>query len=325
MNQAATLEQLYTPVATPLGEVRTAIDALWRDTLALIGVEADQAPPTAGKLLRPALCLLTAGAAGAEDPRRFVQLATSLEALHIASLTHDDVVDHAMVRRGLPSLNAQWDNHAAVLGGDFLVARGVEMLATYESGQLVLDVVAVLRRMAEGELRFFGRREAPISREDCIMLAEYKTASLFAEACRAPAALVSPDLAPAMARFGKSLGVAFQIVDDVLDLSQPATTLGKPACGDVAEGKKTLPILFLREGLDAAERDRLGAMSGTTLTDADRTWIGAMGERTGALEQSLAAAREYADQARAALQTLAPSSYRDSLSGLVDFVLERNA
>jgi len=323
VNKTLTLTDLYRPIETELDGVRDTVHQLWIDALALVRIDRDAAPRPGGKMLRPALSLLAAGAIGGTNLRQYVTLASSFEALHIASLAHDDVIDRAILRRGSSSLNVFWDNHAAVLGGDYLVARAVEMLATYDVCAVVGNAIRSVRCMAEGELYFFGREDEPIVAEDCIMLAEQKTASLFAEACSAPTYIIDPTHRKALYHFGISLGIAFQLVDDVLDITQTTEQLGKPACGDIVEGKKTIPIMHLRHGLDANDTKRLDAMRNTDISEEDREWVIAKAEETGAREKAEAITRSYADEARRHLDQLPPSPYRDSMDGIVEFVTVR--
>ncbi len=323
MSKTIALTDLYRPVETELNGVRDEIHQLWIDALALVRVDSTIAPRPGGKLLRPALSLLAAGAIGGTDLKQYVTLASSFEALHIASLAHDDVIDRAILRRGTSSLNAFWDNHAAVLGGDYLVARAVEMLATYDVCAVVANAIKSVRCMAEGELYFFGKENDPIVVEDCIMLAEQKTASLFAEACSAPTYIIDATHRKALYQFGISLGIAFQLVDDVLDITQSTEQLGKPACGDIVEGKKTIPIMHLKNGLNSDDGARLEAMRGTDISEEDREWIIAKAEETGAKDMAEALTRSYADEARRHLAQLPPSTYRDSMEGIVEFVMVR--
>lgn len=325
MSTALSLDELYRPIQDPLAQVREAMNRLWTDALSLVGLPEGPMPRAGGKMLRPALCLMAAGAIGARDLTRYVTLAASFEALHVASLAHDDVLDRALLRRGAPSLSGLWDNHAAVLGGDYLVARAVEMLATYDCATVIAKAIRSVRRMAEGELFFFNRDPATIVPEDCIRLAQQKTASLFAEACSAPTYVIEPPHREALYTYGNELGIAFQLVDDVLDISQSAQTLGKPSCGDVAEGKRTLPLIYLRESLDDSGRARLNGYEGATLNDDDREWIVQQCVATGARERAEADTRAYAQRARDALLSLPSSEYRDAMDGMVDFVLSREA
>lgn len=323
VNRTIELTDLYRPVQEELSGVRDTIRQLWVDALTLVRLDSDTAPRAGGKLLRPALCLLAAGAVGGRDLKQYVTLASAFEALHIASLAHDDVIDRAFLRRGSSSLNAFWDNHAAVLGGDYLVARAVEMLSTYDVCAVVANAIRSVRCMAEGELYFFGREHEPIVAEDCIMLAEQKTASLFAEACSAPTYIISSAYRKPLFQFGVSLGIAFQLVDDMLDITQTTDQLGKPSCGDIVEGKKTIPIMHLKNALTGGDLARLEAMRGADVTDEDRAWVIAMAEETGAREKTEAITNAYADEARHHLAQLPPSIYRESMEGIVDFVMVR--
>lgn len=321
MSTTLSLQELYRPVEAPLAAVRDQMGQLWADALRLVPIDqGGLAPPVGGKLLRPAMCLLAAGAIGGQDLGQYVRCAASFEALHLASLAHDDVIDHALLRRGAPSLNGMWDNHAAVLGGDYLVARAVEMLCEYDSCTVVSKAITTVRKMAEGELYFFGRPTDSIGEEDCILLAKQKTASLFAEATAAPSYLIDSTHREALHQFGIGLGIAFQVIDDILDVTQTTAQLGKPSCGDVAEGKITLPIIYLREALQGADRARFDALRDTELSEDDRAWVLAQVQATGAGERADAVARQYTDGALQAILTLPSSPYRDSLEGMLEFV-----
>lgn len=323
MSTTITLEDLYQPIALPIEHVRDEIARLWNDALALVNLENLTKPKTSGKMLRPAVCLLSAGAIGGNNLEQYAKLATAFEALHIASLAHDDVIDKAILRRNDASLNAMWDNHAAVLGGDYLVARAVEFLCTYDKCDIVSNAITSVRQMAEGELYFFGRDETSITENDCIMLSKQKTASLFAEACTAATYIIDSDHRDSLHNFGIDFGIAFQIIDDLIDLTQPTTNLGKPACGDIAEGKMTLPIMFMRETLDTDDQNRLNSLRDTTLSDTDRTWIQETVEQCGAHERTETAARNHVKTAHKHLAALPESEYRDALDGLLEFLLIR--
>lgn len=325
MATTLTLSELYEPIQDELNQVRGNVADLWAEALRLVNGASVPRPHVGGKMLRPALCLLSAGAAGARDLRPFVPLATAMELLHLAALAHDDVIDGASMRHGTMSLNAMWDNHTAVLGGDYLVARAVAVMASYDSCAVINNAIDSVRQMAEGELKNFGRGAAHNTPETCLRLAEHKTASLFAVTCSTPAYLIDPAPRDALHQYGLLLGVAFQLVDDILDLRQNAATLGKPSCGDVVEGKETLPIIYLRESMDATDVVRLDAMRGKQITAEDREWIAWMLESTGARERTEAVARGYIDAAQAHLENLSPSVYRDAMYGVAEFVLIRGA
>jgi len=308
-----------------LDAVCSAAGTLWTDALRLVHGPALDPHEITGKLLRPALCLLSAGAAGARDLGRFVELAASFEVLHLAALTHDDVIDRAKLRRGVTSLNALWDDRSAVLGGDFLVARAIALITAYGSCELIADVVESVRQMAEGELCSLGRDSNTLTQDDCLRLARQKTASLFASTCAGPTFLLDTPHRDPLRDYGLGFGIAFQLADDMLDLSRTEAELGKPSCGDIVEGKITLPILFMREALDATDLARLDALTEAGLDDADRQWVAAAHERTGARAQTEAVARRYVAQARTAADALPPSPCQESMTQLLEFVLVRGS
>lgn len=323
---AVALDELYRPVEAEMGEVRARVQETWSEALRLVHGPDLPLVAAGGKLLRPALCLLSAGAAGLDDRRALVRLAAALELLHVAALVHDDVIDSAMLRRGNSSLNAMWDDRAAVLGGDYLVSLAIQEIAAYGSCPLVSDAIDCIRHMAEGELTIFGRGYQGFGLEDSLRLIHQKTAVLFEVACAATTHLQADGrYRQPLQRYGHALGMAFQLVDDLLDLSQNEATMGKPACGDVVEGKRTVPLIYMRESLERDALDRLDAMEGQSLTEADRLWIATELERTGARERTVNLTESYAAKARAALGQIPAGIYRDSMAHLIDFVLLRSS
>lgn len=317
------LTDLYTPVQATMDEVRASVRALWGEILGFVDQGSATSPEPGGKLLRPALCLLSAGALSTQDLRRFVPMAASMELFHLAALAHDDVVDRSDMRRGSISLNAMWSDHAAVLGGDYLVARGMAMLAGYGSCPVLENAIECIRTMAEGELVDFGQGQDAISYDGCLELARAKTASLFAVACSSTAILLDDQWKGRLYDFGDKLGTAFQIIDDCLDLMQDEMTLGKPSCGDITAGKKTLPVLFMREALSAGDWDRICSMRGKAPTAEERGWVASVCESSGALDRSETVARGFVDEAIEALSPLPDSPYKDAMLGIANFVLVR--
>ena len=325
MQSTLTLNELYRPIQQDMVAVNSSIAELWADALRFVYGDSLPKLPLGGKMLRPAMSLLSAGALGASDTSRFVPLATAMELLHLAALAHDDVIDHANLRHGMRSLNAMWDNHTAVLGGDYLVARAIDILGSYDSCLVITNAINSVREMSEGELTHFGLGREHYSQEACISLARQKTASLFAVACSTPACLIQGAPSPELHSYGLAFGIAFQLVDDLLDLTRDEEALGKPAFGDIVEGKKTLPIIFLRESLEKADQSRLDRLKGAPLSDDDRLWVTEAIESSGAREQTESIVREYIDEARTALGFLPPSPCRESMLGLAEFVLVRGA
>jgi octaprenyl-diphosphate synthase len=179
--------------------------------------------------------------------------------------------------------------------------------------------------MTEGELASFGRNAERFTEEDCLRLAEEKTATLFAMTCTGPTYISGEEHRDALHQYGLAFGVAFQLIDDILDITQDQEALGKPSCGDIVEGKKTLPILFMREGLGEADRHRLNQMIGRRIADPDRAWAARAMECSGARARTEAIARKYAASAYAALEPAPRTPYKDSMQALTEFVLVRDS
>ena len=325
MATTLTLQSLYGQIADELDVVRNGVRLHWTEAFQLVYGPSAAPPRLGGKMLRPALCLLSAGAVGGKSIDHFTDMGVAMELLHLAALAHDDVVDSARMRRGETSLNALWDNHTAVLGGDFLVARALTVLTSYDNCSVIASALESIHQMAEGELINFGVGKENWGEEDCLRLAKKKTASLFAVACSTPTLLNDETHREPLFSFGMGLGTAFQIVDDVLDLTQEEAVLGKPSCGDLVEGKTTLPILFLKEALDASGVDRLVSMAGQEPTPADRSWVAEQVRATGTQEYCDTLARHYLAEARQALSLLPPSGYIESMLAITEFVLIRES
>src|SRR5437868_13920050 len=237
---------------------------LVRDDLALVEAELARQSDTAfpavseiaayllgggGKRMRPALLLLSASYAGRKD-RSAIRLAAVVELLHSATLIHDDVIDSADTRRGRPSANSKWGNHRSVLAGDWLYMQSFQM-ALEERNFRILDILIDLtQKMVEGELIQLAKiGRIDVNEQDALKLATYKTACLFSGCARLGAVLGGVELAgeEALAEYGRYAGLAFQLVDDLLDFTASAEQLGKPVLSDLKEGKVTLPLIYAME------------------------------------------------------------------------------
>src|SRR5208282_6032785 len=301
-----------------------------------------------GKRLRPALLLLSAGAAGYRGSSA-IRLGAVVELIHSATLVHDDVIDGANTRRGRPSANARWGNHMSVLAGDWLYMQSFEM-ALRERNFAILDIlIGLTQNMVEGELlqlMLLGRID--LTETDAIELAYRKTACLFSGCARLGAVLgrQPKQVEEALAEYGRNAGLAFQLVDDLLDFTASPEQLGKPVLSDLKEGKVTLPLIFALEAGNgaspaaaAAEANGNGNGHAHANGDGRRLVAAVLEERgflsvrpeqitklvreTGALERSTKLAREYVCRAKACLDELPDSEYRRALLAVPDFILER--
>ncbi len=278
-----------------------------------------------GKRIRPLITLAAARllGGGGDGPRK---LAAAVEFIHSATLLHDDVVDVSSMRRGKQSANTIWGNSSSVLVGDFLFARSFNLMV--ETGDIqVLDILArAASVIAEGEvMQLAAANDADTTRERYTEIIVAKTAALFAAAAKAGAVAAGRPGAEATAleTFGRELGLAFQLVDDALDYGGMSSAMGKNTGDDFREGKVTLPVVFARDAGDEAERAFWRRVVGGERTDDDFHRALALLRRHDAIGLTLDAAREHAQRARDALMTLPANAYREALSDLTDFVVER--
>jgi octaprenyl-diphosphate synthase len=293
-----------------------------------------------GKRLRPALLLLAAGASGYRG-KSAIRLGAVVEMLHSATLIHDDVIDAADIRRGRPSANSRWGNHMSVLAGDWLYMQSFE-IALRERNFAVLDILIDLtQNMVEGELLQLTRLgRIDVSETEATELAYRKTACLFSGCARLGAVLGQQpkEIEDALASYGRNAGLAFQLVDDLLDFTASPEQLGKPVLSDLKEGKVTLPLIFALESA-AAHNGGNGNSHPHANGDSRNLVAKVLEERdfrsirpeqitqlvheTGALDRSAKLAREYVQNAKACLDALPDTQYRRALHAIPDFILER--
>ncbi len=294
-----------------------------------IGEVLDGLIAAGGKRLRP-LMLLLAARPFDYDLERLVPAAAGVELLHTASLIHDDTVDHADVRRGRPTLNTLISTEAVILFGDYIFARAAMLAAETMNPKVVGVFASTLGDICDGELReIFTARELGQSLEDYKRRIYGKTAALFAGSAEMGAILghASDEAIAAMRRFGKNVGMAFQIVDDVLDLRESTNQIGKPAGLDLRQGTITLPtmLFFEHDGNDGDKTEVVRrAVGGNGATDDDYVMATTVIRESGALERSLAVAARYVDDAKEELCSIPRGQTRDMLESLADLALNRS-
>lgn len=276
-----------------------------------------------GKRLRPALVMLSGGMLGA-DVEPTVALAAAVEMLHTATLVHDDLIDGASLRRGTPTLNAKWSTVAAVLAGDYLFARAAALAAETGSVRLMSEFASTLMTMVSGELHQQLKDAGRPNRDDYFERIYAKTASLFELATGAAALISDADQATVaeMARFGREVGTAFQIVDDVLDIAGDPDRVGKPLGSDLRQGLATLPTLYYLERYpdDADVTSLLNGHAG----DAERVSRAVAAIRnSGAINDALAEAGTFIERAREILQGMPDVQERHALAALADYFMQR--
>jgi octaprenyl-diphosphate synthase len=279
-----------------------------------------------GKRLRPTLLLLTAHACGRVTAAHHV-LGAVAEMIHTATLVHDDVLDSADLRRHVPTVNASWGNQASILLGDYLFTHAFHLSSTLDDVRACRLIGDATNRVCAGELHQVTQRgNLHLSEAEYLSIIDGKTAELTSVCCRLGALYAGRDVAVVerLASYGRLLGLAFQIADDVLDLIGEEATAGKSLGTDVAQQKLTLPLLYLLQqtGAERAERVRqILAAPGNHKLEALRPHL----HETGALAFARRRAEEYAAQARHELECLAPSAYRTGLEALTERVVHRSA
>jgi octaprenyl-diphosphate synthase len=304
------------------------VDTLIRHRLSsdvvLINQIADHIIASGGKRLRPMLHVLSAAAAGYRGDQH-IKLAAVIEFIHTSTLLHDDVVDESDLRRGRKTANALWGNAASVLVGDFLYSRSFQLMVELDDMRIMRILADTTNTIAEGEvLQLLNIGNADVDEAAYLAVIERKTAVLFAAATELGGILggLPDNQVAALRRYGMELGYAFQIADDLLDYVSDADTLGKNIGDDLAEGKPTLPLIYALKNASPEQVQSLRhAIEHGGLDSLDRI-IAAIRD-SGALERTHERAVMHADAARHALDHLPPSAYRDALSALADYSVER--
>lgn len=306
-----------------------SVDAVIRQRLhsdvVLVRQVAEYIISSGGKRLRPVLVLLAAGAMGYKGVNHH-ELAAVVEFIHTATLLHDDVVDESELRRGRETANNLFGNAASVLVGDFLYSRAFQMMVSVGNMRIMQVLADATNIIAEGEvLQLMNCHDADVDEERYLQVIRYKTAKLFQAAARLGAILggATPEVEEGLAAYGMHLGTAFQLVDDVLDYSADEAETGKHLGDDLAEGKPTLPLIYVMQNGSPEQ----AACVRRAIEEGGRDDFPAVLEAiraTGALEHTLKQARLESEVAVRALQALPASQYKDSLVELSVFAVTRS-
>ncbi len=326
--RAPAIDALAALAAEDMRAVNHTIVERMQSPVALIPQLAGHLVAAGGKRLRPMLTIAAARLCGHQGERH-VKLAACVEFIHTATLLHDDVVDGSELRRGLTSANALFGNKPSVLVGDFLFSRAFELMV--EDGSL--DVLRILSRassvIAEGEvLQLVTSNDTATTEDSYLEVIGAKTAALFAAACRIGAVVAArpPAEELALEAYGRNLGIAFQLIDDILDYSAKQAELGKRIGDDFREGKITLPLILAYAAGDEDERAfwrRCVEDLEQADDESDLRHALALMQRHDSLERSVARARDFGDAARQALGGFPDSAWRRALLDIVDFCIER--
>lgn len=311
-----------------IGDDLNAVDRVMRDRLysevVLVRQVAQYLVDGGGKRLRPVVLLLAANAAGYRGEHHR-QLAAVVEFIHAATLLHDDVVDESELRRGRATANHAFGNAASVLVGDFLYSRAFQMMVSVGSMRVMEILAEATNVIAEGEvLQLMNCHDADVDLDRYLRVIRYKTAKLFQASAQLGGVLssVAPDVEQGLADYGAHLGTAFQLADDVLDYSGDETETGKRLGDDLAEGKPTLPLIYVMQNGTVAQAAAVRAAIESGGRDAMADVMTAV-KATGALEYTLDMARQEAGRANAALAPLRASQFKDAMLQLSAFAVDR--
>lgn len=324
--RVVTLSDVQAPVRGDLLQVHDVMEhAITRD-IPMLAMAARHLLAMKGKMFRPTLVLLASHTAGT-PMRDAVTVASVVEMVHLATLVHDDAVDHSMLRRGMPTINSLFSDQISVIMGDFLYSTALTQLVALDNMAAIRALVDASTQMSVGELSQLSTPEPlNFSEDNYEFLIRSKTASLISAACRVGALCGAPEYADALAEYGDALGMVFQITDDLIDYTEASETTGKPSGLDLREHKVTLPLIAALRSMSATERDRVRALFQVTDPAAgDVAEVAGIVVERGGLDYARRRASEYAGRARAALLGLPSTPARDALGAAIFYVMERHA
>jgi len=324
---AAALAQLFEPIRDDLREVEREFARHVQSQVALIPTIGDYIQNGGGKRIRPAVLLMAARMAGYSGERA-VLYASVLEFIHTATLVHDDIIDESQLRRGRQAVHTRWGNHVTVLFGDFLYLKSMSLALTQDDLAVIRLLCDVTLRIVEGEIYQLTKNgDADLTEAEHFEIVQSKTAYLFAGCARIGGMLgpTTREQQEALWQYGLNIGMAFQIVDDLLDFTGEEVALGKPVGGDLREGKLTLPVIHMRDrgGPRAAALLRKVVEAREVSLEEWRE-IRALLTQNRSIEYAQRVASDYVERAKKTLYSFPSSAARDALMFLPDYVVSRD-
>jgi octaprenyl-diphosphate synthase len=318
------LAEIQAPVADALDHVVEEIRRIILSDFPPVQEVNDYLALARGKLFRPTLVLLS-NRLGGQGDERAPTLGAVVELVHLATLVHDDAVDHSVLRRGMPTVNALWTHQSAIIMGDYLYSRAVSELAGFGRTDLIQVLAGAANEMSVGEMRQLVSADAlSFDQEDYTRLIRSKTASLMSAACEMGAMTGPARFREPLRDFGHYVGMAFQIADDLLDYTASEEATGKPTGHDLREHKMTLPLIAAMENMDGAARRTVEAFfADPEPTDEGIQEIVELTEAHGGLAYARSRADEFGARAAEILESLPDDEARASLEAAVTYVVER--
>jgi geranylgeranyl pyrophosphate synthase len=322
---AISTAELFASVREGLAAVEARLRQTVQDQHPSLATATERLLNAGGKRIRPAICLMAANIFGA-DPDRSISLAAAVEMMHTATLVHDDLIDGALLRRGVPTLNADWPADAIVLAGDYLFARAAGLIAQTDHPRLIDLFARTLAIVVNGEIKQRFSDRGCISRDDYYERIHAKTAAMFVLATEAAATLGEADQASleVLSEFGRQVGMAFQIVDDALDFIGTPNQIGKPVGSDLRQGLFTLPAIYYAQA-HPDDADIKALLNGNAKDPGTISRVVAAVHMSGAVDESLREARAFVTQSQLALQRLPLSSYVAALSAVSQYIIDRSS
>ncbi|MBI3048310.1 MAG: polyprenyl synthetase family protein [Acidobacteria bacterium] len=324
---ASVLAQLFEPIRDDLREVEREFARHVQSQIAVIPAIGNYVKDGGGKRIRPAVLLMAARLAGYTGERA-VLYASVVEFIHSATLVHDDIIDEAEMRRGREAAHTRWGNHLTVLFGDFLYLKSMSLALTQDDLEIIRLLCDVTLRIVEGEIYQLTKNGVTdLSEEEHFDIIRRKTAYLFAGCARIGSMLgpTTREQQEALWEYGFSIGMAFQLVDDLLDFTGDEIVLGKPVGGDLREGKMTLPVIHLLAHGDGEARALIGSIVGERRATMEE-WrqLRALLAQTRSIDYAHRTAMEFVERAKRALYVFPPSAAREALLFLPDYVVSRD-
>jgi octaprenyl-diphosphate synthase len=319
------LGEIQAPVAGGLDRVVGEIRRIILSDFPPVQEVNDYLALARGKLFRPTLVLLCSRIGDGGDDPRVPTLGAVVELVHLATLVHDDAVDHSVLRRGMPTVNALWNHQSAIIMGDYLYSRAVSELAGFDRTDMIQVLAGAANEMSVGEMRQLVSADAlTFTEEDYDRLIRSKTASLMSAACELGAMVGDDRCREPLKQFGHFIGMAFQIADDLLDYTASPSTTGKPAGQDLREHKMTLPLIVSMTRMDtAARREVERFFADPEPTEEGIRRVIELSEQYGGLEAARSRADEFGVRATDSLRRLPRGPERESLEAAVTYVVDR--
>ncbi|MFL5527802.1 MAG: polyprenyl synthetase family protein [Gemmatimonadaceae bacterium] len=320
------LQEIQLPVRDKLEEVSREMGRIVASDLPLVGQVSAHLLAMRGKLFRPTLLLLSSEVDENPDPRA-ITLAATLELIHLATLVHDDAVDHSVLRRGMPTVNALFSHQISVIMGDFLYSTALTHLVGVGSLEALQILTRASTEMTLGEMRQLAVLDPlQFTEQEYYDLIRSKTASLMRTACELGALSGANRYRDCLGDFGENLGMAFQIADDLLDYREDKETTGKPSGLDLREHKVTLPLIYALRGMSKASRSEVERLfDSDTVADRDISSVVRIVEESGGFECARGRGDEFAERAHDALAGIPDTVARQSLTASISYVMERHS